>query len=343
MPRSVWPIQGCARPPSPRTDGGAGDGRGLIGLGLWRAAACQGLLGAGGDAPVDISAVVAAAGAAAFAAFLALRATAPLPLLIGLIQAIVVATQAAVAALPVVNFTALFWKGPLGRLPLASYILFWPYQIPLRLYVLLRRLATDEPVYNKVADGFYVGGWPSTAKDVPPGDVAVIDCTCELSRTSSLMDREYLCLPVWDTRAPLPEQIQKGVQWVLDRRVAKRDVLVHCAFGHGRGVTVLCAILVAAKLAASTNDALRSICKVRPRAHLNRAQTASLAQWAGRQLQPSQSKTEGSTPESLASCNEASSKAGAGVGSDHCRGLCWELRTSAGLLGGLERGLAPRG
>eukprot|EP00850_Spirogloea_muscicola_P006587 SM000031S11596 [mRNA] locus=s31:544480:545074:- [translate_table: standard] len=48
-------------------------------------------------------------------------------------------------------------------------------------------------------------------------------------------------------------------------------------------------------------------------------------------------------PESLASCNEASSKAGAGVGSDHCRGLCWELRTSAGLLGGLERGLAPRG
>eukprot|EP00850_Spirogloea_muscicola_P011227 SM000069S20664 [mRNA] locus=s69:63553:65622:- [translate_table: standard] len=312
---------------------------------------------------MDISAVVAAAGAAAFAAFLALRGTAPLPLLIGLIQAIVVATQAAVAALPVVNFTALFWKGPSGRLPLASYILFWPYQIPLRLYVLLRRLATDEPVYNKVADGFYVGGWPSAAKDVPPGDVAVIDCTCELSRTPSLMDREYLCLPVWDTRAPSPEQIQKGVQWALDRRVAKRDVLVHCAFGHGRSVTVLCAILVAAKLAASTDDALRNICKVRPRAHLNRAQTASLAQWGGLQLQPSLSKNEGATttrarrgdgggggggggsgvggvpqtpisPASLASCDEASTKAGGGAGRSHCRGLCWELRTSARLLGG---------
>ncbi|KAJ6901632.1 hypothetical protein NC651_019415 [Populus alba x Populus x berolinensis] len=58
----------------------------------------------------------------------------------------------------------------------------------------------EEP-YNEICEGVYVGGWPYSVDKLPPGNPAIIDCTCEFPRKEEFKGRSYLCLPTWDTRA----------------------------------------------------------------------------------------------------------------------------------------------
>lgn len=138
----------------------------------------------------------------------------------------------------------------------------------------------------------------------------------------------YLSIPTWDTHGPSPEQIERGVRWISEaRREAeegeagggsggggeagggRRKVLVHCAHGHGRSVTVLAAALLAERQEEEEEDeeeeneegeesssscpsptdygdgdrdvdeVLRHIQKFRPRAKLNSRQRGALRAW----------------------------------------------------------------
>ncbi|GLJ55627.1 hypothetical protein SUGI_1194650 [Cryptomeria japonica] len=175
-----------------------------------------------------------------------------------------------------------------GSFPWWSLLLHYPYLFFLRLYVKLRRMITKEPVYNEVCPQLYVGGWPCSASDIPPGEPAIIDCTCELPKSPSVdnMNLSYMCIPTWDTRAPSHQDIDLAVRWAAGQRSQNRPVLVHCAFGHGRSVAVMCALLVTLGLAEDWKDAEKIIKKCRPRINMNIMQRKSLENWSKFQARP---------------------------------------------------------
>lgn len=137
------------------------------------------------------------------------------------------------ASHPSVDLPLILGKDSAGRFPLWSKILFGPFLVFARLYVMFKRVRRRgrEPVYSEIAEGLFVGGWPTSPAHLPPGNPAVIDCTCELPRSDVVDECNYLCVPTWDTRSPLPPQIEGAVQWACRLREQKKPIFVHCAFG----------------------------------------------------------------------------------------------------------------
>ncbi|KAG6765087.1 hypothetical protein POTOM_029101 [Populus tomentosa] len=88
----------------------------------------------------------------------------------------------------------------------------------------------EEP-YNEICEGVYVGGWPYSVDKLPPGNPAIIDCTCEFPRKEEFKGHSYLCLPTWDTRAPQPGEIESAVEWASRKRAQNVPVFIHCAYG----------------------------------------------------------------------------------------------------------------
>uniref|UniRef100_A0A061SJ91 Dual specificity protein phosphatase diacylglycerol catalytic region n=1 Tax=Tetraselmis sp. GSL018 TaxID=582737 RepID=A0A061SJ91_9CHLO len=175
--------------------------------------------------------------------------------------------------------TKLLGKMASGKFYWWSYPLFWPYHSGLTLKLWVQRKFSSEASFNQVAKSWYIGGWPQTEQDIPCGDVAVIDCTCELLRRHN---RPYLCLPTWDCQGPAPSLIDEGVNWAIQQKSCGREVLVHCAHGHGRSCVVLCAILISQGLADTIDDALTIVRSTRERAKLNANQRRALVEWQNR-------------------------------------------------------------
>lgn len=147
------------------------------------------------------------------------------------LHASLIAYLVAIASLPAVNLPLLLGKTSDGSFPIWSIIMFGPFLIFIRLFNILRRLYSMEPLYSEISEGLYVGGWPSSFGHLPPDEPAIIDCTCELPRSSSVLKNAYLCVPTWDTRAPQPLQIENAVRWACRKRAQNKSVFIHCAFG----------------------------------------------------------------------------------------------------------------
>jgi hypothetical protein len=149
-----------------------------------------------------------------------------------LIYASIIAILVSIASRPSIDLPLLLGKASDGSFPLWSWIIFSPFLLFIHLFVLLRRFVKNEPLYTEVADGVFVGGWPSSVEHLPPGDPAIIDCTCELPKSSTISNNAYLCIATWDTRAPQPSQIESAVQWAVRKRSQNKPVYVHCAYGN---------------------------------------------------------------------------------------------------------------
>eukprot|EP00246_Nothoceros_aenigmaticus_P015293 TRINITY_DN627_c0_g1_i3.p3 TRINITY_DN627_c0_g1~~TRINITY_DN627_c0_g1_i3.p3 ORF type:complete len:126 (-),score=2.46 TRINITY_DN627_c0_g1_i3:657-1034(-) len=78
---------------------------------------------------------------------------------------------------------------------------------------------------------------------------------------------------------PRPDEIELAVRWCLQKRSQQRAVFIHCAFGHGRSVTVMCALLVALGKSETWQDVANFLKNLRPRIRLNRGQIDSLVRW----------------------------------------------------------------
>lgn len=182
---------------------------------------------------MGISALIGLKSAVLFAVFVAARSAGYTFLSLPLLHASLVSLLVAAASHPALNLPLLLSKSSDGSFPLWSLLLFSPFLLFVRLFVVLRRRLRlwPEPAFDEVAPGLYVGGWPSHLDRLPPGDPAVVDCTCELPRRSGLGGSGYLCLPTWDTRAPSPGEIELAVRWAAGKRSHKKPVFVHCAFG----------------------------------------------------------------------------------------------------------------
>eukprot|EP00873_Tetraselmis_striata_P024639 jgi/Tetstr1/444903/TSEL_003354.t1 len=207
-----------------------------------------------------------------------LRRYLPLPLLLALGQTTAVGYIVAAAASNrfAGHTTGLLGKTPRGGFRWWSYPVWWPYHLGLTLKLAVQQSVQSEDIYNPVGKGWYIGSWPRLPEHLPPGEVAVLDCTCELAKKH---DKPYLCLPTWDCQGPSSELISLGMAWAADQQRRGREVLVHCAHGHGRSCTVLCAALINEGVVSNIDEALAYVQRTRPKAKLNPSQRRALEQW----------------------------------------------------------------
>ncbi|KAG8651025.1 uncharacterized protein YnbD [Manihot esculenta] len=188
------------------------------------------------------------------------------------------------ASHPSINLPMLLGKNPDGSIPIWSIIMFSPYLVLVRIFSILRRLTSGEEPYHEICEGVYVGGWPYSPEKLPPGDPAIIDCTCELPRKSEFKGHPYLCIPTWDTRAPQPGDIESAVKWACRKRAQNRPVFIHCAYGHGRSVAVTCALLVALGMVEDWKMAEKFIKEKRPYIQMNALHREALEEWSKNRL-----------------------------------------------------------
>lgn len=205
-------------------------------------------------------------------------------LAIPFLYASLVSLLVSIASHPTINLPMLLCKGSDGTFPVWSLLIFSPYLYFVRAFSALRRKKSGEPPYSEITEGLYVGGWPSTPEKLPPGNPAVIDCTCELPRKLEVSGHAYLCIPTWDTRSPQPADIESAVKWACRKRAQQIPVFIHCAYGHGRSVAVMCALLVALGVADDWKDAEKLIKAKRPYIRMNALHRQALEEWSKHRL-----------------------------------------------------------
>lgn len=233
---------------------------------------------------VGISILVGFQATVLFIFFAYLRTLGFMLLAIPFLYASLVSLLVSLASHPFINLPMLLGKNPDGSFPLWSIIMFSPYLILVRIFSLLRRLISGEEPYSEICEGVYVGGWPYSPDKLPPGDPAIIDCTCEFPRKSEFKGHSYLCVPTWDTRAPQPGEIESAVKWACRKRAQNKPVFIHCAYGHGRSVAVMCALLVALGVVEDWKMAEKFIKEKRPYIQMNALHRKALEEWSRHRL-----------------------------------------------------------
>ncbi|KMZ56995.1 Dual specificity phosphatase, catalytic domain containing protein,expressed [Zostera marina] len=202
-----------------------------------------------------------------------------------LLHASLIGFLIAAASHPSINTPLLLGKKPDGTFPIWSMLLFSPFLIFIRIYAFAKKYKRKtESGFTQVAEGLYVGRWPSLCDgNLPADDPAIIDCTCELPRSSSVLrNSPYICVPTWDTRSPSPEGIESAVRWACGKRAQNKPVYIHCAFGHGRSVCVTCAVMVAMGKAEDWKIAEKMVKEKRPFIRMNALHRANLEDWSKR-------------------------------------------------------------
>lgn len=167
-----------------------------------------------------------------------------------------------------------FMKQANGRRHWLSVLLLLPYGLLNALTFHVYRLARRAP-WHEVAPGLFLGRRLTGREAARLQPDAVVDLTCEFSEPRLLRERRYLALPVLDTAAPTPEQMQQGVDWI-ESALADGRVYVHCALGHGRSATLVAAWFLATRRCATVAEAEAQIKAVRSAIAFHPPQEAAL-------------------------------------------------------------------
>jgi len=165
---------------------------------------------------------------------------------------------------------------------LGARALLLPYHVLARTTLLFSSRLTREAMTCRVGPGLHVGRLPFPWEwDLlaDGGIDAVLSLCWEFPprphrRGAGVL--EVACVPILDGSPPSDRQFREAIAWVEGQRRAGRTVLIHCAQGHGRSVTVAAAVLCRLGLAADAEDALAQILWARPRAKPSRAQRDAL-------------------------------------------------------------------
>ncbi|XP_022747798.1 uncharacterized protein LOC111297343 [Durio zibethinus] len=205
-------------------------------------------------------------------------------LAIPLLYASLISWLVSIASHPSINLPMLLGKNPDGSFPIWSTVMFFPYLYFSRVFSMVRRSINSDEPYSQICEGIYVGGWPSSPSLLPPGNPAIIDCTAEFPRIKELKGHSYLCIPTWDTRSPQPGQIESAVKWACRKRARNQPVFIHCAYGHGRSVAVMCALIVALGIVEDWKRAEKYIRERRPYIRMNSLHHKALEEWSNYRL-----------------------------------------------------------
>jgi len=163
-----------------------------------------------------------------------------------------------------------------GKLPLWSYIVFWPFHATNFIAILAKRFffRRHVPFASEIRPGLWIGGLYSNFRDEKWQ--GVVDLTTEFSERSK--SKEYLCIPIWDGTPPTLEQISQGATFVA-RNWKQGPTIVHCAAGIGRSTTLLCAALICSNEAKTVDEAFMMIKEKRPIVRLNTMMRKALEEW----------------------------------------------------------------
>jgi len=134
-----------------------------------------------------------------------------------------------------------------GSVPFWGYLLHWPHFMFYWLTFIILQFTDSTPPYAHVAENLFLGRVP-TFLDRPKireiGIANVLDLACEFPEPRFLRDSpRYVCIPLMDTEAPRLRQLEEAVDWI-SRSVLSGPTFVHCAFGHGRSVTLVAGYLL---------------------------------------------------------------------------------------------------
>jgi protein-tyrosine phosphatase len=167
------------------------------------------------------------------------------------------------------NLPMLFGKknGSVGWL---ATFLTLPYLATMRGIWWMRKLISNEAIYDEVVPNIFVGRRP-LATELPPHVGLVVDLTCEFSEEAGVREgRRYLCVPTMD--GSVPPDVESFKEVMQEAVSFPGTLYIHCAYGHGRAALMAAAILVGRGIVASPKDAFTLMRKTRKGIRPNVAQ-----------------------------------------------------------------------
>ncbi len=175
----------------------------------------------------------------------------------------------------VTGYGEILLKSRRGRVPLPIKIVIGPVLLGATLYNWYWRNRDPNPPIQKVREGLYLGRRLfSTDKPLlEEYDIgAILDVTVEFDALGSkiLADQiNYYNIPIFDRAKPRLSQLNKAVHWIEQQRKEGRNVIIHCALGQGRSVSVLLAYLCVLEPQRGLQDLLKSVQEIRGSAEPN--------------------------------------------------------------------------
>ncbi len=167
-----------------------------------------------------------------------------------------------------------------GRLPLLTYLVYWPYFVVSEFFFRAFTVFSHEEPCHEIVPGLFHGRRLSRGEEAvfeSRGIRGVLDLTCEFAETPFMREvPAYLSLPLLDAAPPTAGELKKALAW-LKKNLPKGPVYVHCAMGHGRSTVVVAGHLLSAGHAAGLDEALSLIKSKRPGANLHSRQRRLLA------------------------------------------------------------------
>jgi protein-tyrosine phosphatase len=139
--------------------------------------------------------------------------------------------------------------------------------------------------FDEITSNLWLGGAPHYPRDydflLDAGINAVVNIRAERHDDFKLYERhgiDYIQLPVLDILIPPPEVLDEGVAFIHKHVEAGNKVLVHCAKGRGRAVTLLAAYLMRYE-GMSFDEADRLVSEKRPLSNLQSRHRQVLEAW----------------------------------------------------------------
>jgi len=151
-----------------------------------------------------------------------------------------------------------FQKGMDGRISLAVRILLAPYQAA--AWINSRIWTRNEAALAVVGDGVAIGRMPSRRDSA--AFASIVDLSAEMPAPHG--HGGWHAHPTLDLVAPPPSTLREAAA-TIERTRANGSVLVCCALGYSRSASAVAAWLLITGRAASIQDAVERVRRVRPR------------------------------------------------------------------------------
>jgi protein-tyrosine phosphatase/membrane-associated phospholipid phosphatase len=151
-----------------------------------------------------------------------------------------------------------FQKGADGRMSLAARVLLAPYLAG--AWVNSRAWTRNDPLRAMVGDGVAIGRLPSRRDSIE--FASIVDLSAELPLRYD--HNGWHAFPTLDLVAPQPATLRDAAV-TIERARENGPVLVCCALGYSRSACAVAAWLLITGRAASTEDAIARVRRVRPR------------------------------------------------------------------------------
>jgi protein phosphatase len=151
-----------------------------------------------------------------------------------------------------------------GRLSSAARFVLGP--VLLGQYLSLQYYRRQCRAWDEVAPGVWIGRTLSkqeAADAVRQGVTAVLDLTVEFNEAAPFRTVTYRHLPIMDLTAPTSEQLRDAAAFIAEQTTLG-TVYVHCKAGYSRSGAAVAAHLLTTGQAASVEEAVNMLRRVRP-------------------------------------------------------------------------------